>query len=70
MMSQKEQIIRYMRLTGSITTKEAIDNIGCTRLSGRIWDLKHDGYNIKTERVKVPMRGGRHTYVMRYSLNE
>ena len=66
--SQKEQILNYMKLTGGITSKEAWDNIGCSRLSGRIYDLIHkDGYHIRKETVKVPSRSGK-AYVTRYSL--
>ena len=69
--SQKEQILQYMQLTGGITTKEAWDNIGCSRLSGRIYELIHeDGYDIKVEMVKVPGRHGTKARVARYSLDE
>lgn len=66
--SQKKQILEYMQLTGGITAKEAWDNIGCSRLSGRIYDLIAEGYTIKKQTVKVPTRSGK-AYVTRYSLD-
>lgn len=39
-MSQCEKIIRYMKDFGSITTMQAFQDLGITRLSGRIYDLK------------------------------
>ena len=44
--SQSMQIIEYMKKHGSITSLEAIQHIGCTRLSGRIYDLREKGYNV------------------------
>ena len=69
-MTQKEQILAHMKLTGGITTKQAYDNFGCTRLSARIWDLRHDGWSIKEERITVTTRTGKRANVVRYSLDE
>ena len=41
-----KQVLEYMKEHGSITSLEAIRAFGCTRLSGRIFDLKRRGYNI------------------------
>ena len=45
-MSQCERILKYMQDHGSITTRDAFNQIRCTRLSGRIFDLKKQGYEI------------------------
>lgn len=66
-MNQCEMIVEYMKENGSITSLEAIQNLGCTRLSARISDLKDAGYRIHSEMVKVKTRNGK-TKVMRYSL--
>lgn len=63
--TQCEMILAYMRRHGSITQLEAIEHIGCTRLSGRVYDLKQLGYRIQSEMVKVKTRSGE-TMVKRY----
>lgn len=47
--TQKEMIFEYMERYGSITPLEALIAIGCLRLASRIWDIKHDGHNVKKE---------------------
>ena len=46
-MSGKERILNYLKQHKSITQLEAINMFWDWRLSGRIYDLKKDGYNIK-----------------------
>ncbi len=46
--SHKEMTLEYMTLYGSITPREALDAFGCMRLSGRIGELREDGYDILT----------------------
>jgi hypothetical protein len=45
-LSQCKKIVGFMRLHGSITQWDAIRRFKCTRLSGRIFDLKKAGYQI------------------------
>lgn len=66
--SQSMQIIEYMKKHGSITSLEAIQHIGCTRLSGRIYDLREKGYNISSNMEAVPTRTGEKTMVAVYRL--
>ena len=66
--SQAMQIIEYMKKHGSITSLEAFQHIGCTRLSGRIYDLKEKGYNISSSMESVPTRDGGKTLVAVYRL--
>lgn len=51
-------IIKYLKQNKSITSLEAFKLFGCTRLSGRIFDLKKQGYNIVSEMETVPTRNG------------
>lgn len=67
--ADKDLILEHLKRYGSITTLDAINDYGCTRLSGRIYDLRKEGYAIKTEVARVPKRGGRFVYVSRYSLD-
>ena len=50
-MSQCEMILEYMKEKGSITPLEALNELGCMRLGARIWDLRHEGHNIRREMV-------------------
>lgn len=43
-MKQTERIVEYINKFGSITSKEAFIDLGISRLSARIADLKDEGY--------------------------
>ena len=66
-MTQCEQILAYMKATGGITARQALNELGCMRLASRIHDLRSQGYKIKSENIKVRTRNGK-TTVSRYSL--
>lgn len=69
--TQKDAILEHLKRNGTITSLEAIDLYGATRLSGIIYILKHkEGYNIITEDKKVHTRWGRMTNVAEYRLLE
>ena len=42
-MTQKDEILAYMKKNNGITTMQAFRHLGITRLSARIFDLKEDG---------------------------
>ena len=67
--TQADRILNYIKDHGSITSLEAFQNLGCTRLSGRIYDLRQMGYDIKSEMKDVPARYGR-TRVAVYTLTD
>lgn len=51
--SQNSLILAHLQRGGTITTLTAAQGpFFCYRLSGRIWDLRHAGYDIK-DRWKV-----------------
>ena len=50
-MSQKTDILMHMKYHKSIDPITALKKYGCFRLAPRIYDLKNDGYNIKTHTV-------------------
>ena len=68
-MSQKEEILKYMRNNGGITQLQATNSLGCTRLAARISDLRAEGHDIKKEMITVRKRFGGKARVARYSLN-
>ena len=51
--TQCEQILRHLRLFGSICPQTALDDYGCFRLAARIADLRKRGHDIKTDTLKA-----------------
>tara|TARA_R110002012_G_scaffold2179_1_gene10419 strand:- start:5574 stop:5816 length:243 start_codon:yes stop_codon:yes gene_type:complete len=70
------RLLDYLKKYGSITSLEAIRDLGNTRLSASIFVLKDNGHNIETENTQVATRwtnkdGSRKTTtVAKYTLNE
>ena len=54
--THKTRLLDYLKNYGSVTSLEAIRDLGNTRLSDTIFRLKKDGYNIDTDMVKVKTR--------------
>ena len=50
--TQKEAILRHLQSGKTITPLEALNLYGCFRLGARIWDLRNEGYVIRSESVK------------------
>lgn len=67
-MNQKELVIQYMNDFGSITTLEAFQDLGVTRLSARIKDLRDDGYIIASKRLNKKNRYGKKVSFNKYWL--
>lgn len=67
-MTQAEMILMYLREHGSITPQEAMREFGCMRLGARIWDLKHQGHDIRTERETRQNRYGEKVTYARYTM--
>lgn len=55
---------------GSITQLEAMQDLGCMRLGARVYDLKHEGYNIRRDMETSKNRYGEDTSYARYRLVE
>ena len=51
-MSQQQDIVYHLHNIGPITPLEALHKYGSFRLSAIIYDLRHEGYNIKTIMVE------------------
>ncbi len=65
----KERIYKYMKDFGSITTLEAVYDLGCTRLSEYIRQLKFE-HNIASEWVKGVNRYGEKVHYKRFWIEE
>jgi len=69
--SQTDLILDYLNANGGITTRQAYEDLGITRLSPRIFELKHDlKLPIEDTFIKVPTRSGEETQVKKYYLTE
>ena len=67
--TQADDVLAFMQEYGSITHRQAEDEIGCMRLASRICELKHKRkIPIRREMVRVKARNGRVAYIARYSL--
>lgn len=68
--NQCQLIMRYMEDFGSISPKEAFEDIGCMRLAARIKDLRDDGVQIDSRTECGKNRWGKKVSWSRYSLAE
>lgn len=64
----QSRVFKYMQDFGSITTIQAITDLGETRLSARIFELKRKGVGIGFEWLNVTNRYGEVRRVKRYIL--
>ena len=69
-MLQKYQVLKYIQENGSITSMEAFEKLGITRLSGRIFDLRSMGYKIVKDMVEGTTRTGNPCRYAKYFLVE
>lgn len=67
--SQKEQVLKHLQNhKNGITSMTAFERYGITRLSGRIHELRRDGYLIITDNVTTKNKFGHTTTYARYRL--
>ena len=65
-MTQKEMILYHLKIYGSITPLEALQEYGIMRLASRISDLKVQGHDIKSDKVKRENRFGKTVTFAKY----
>ena len=65
---QCDRVLEYIKVHGSITSLEAIEQIGVARLASRICDLKKAGWNIEKKNETEVNRFGEKTRYARYSI--
>lgn len=66
-MTQHELILKYIADFGSITPMEAFSDLGVTKLSTRISEMRKKGTEFKIETIKGKNRYGKPTRYARYS---
>lgn len=69
-MTQVERVIWYMKQNGSITPKQAENELGIMRLAAVIHTVKKLGYAVITTTVHSKDRWGAKTKYASYSLSE
>lgn len=67
-MNQTQAVLEWLQTHASISSMEAIQNFGATRLSAIIFNLKRKGHNIETVWCDGYNRFGRHVRFARYYL--
>lgn len=69
-MTQTEIIAEHLKVYGSITTWEAFERYGITRLSAQIYLLKKEGYDFTEEWITKQNRYGKSVSFKKYILEE
>ena len=65
-MSQKTDIVEYLREYGTLTRSEAFHHLGVAELSSRIGELTKEGFEIPRKTIEVTARNGRKSKVTQY----
>ena len=68
--NQRQRIIDYINRFGSITSKDAYDDLGITQLATRIKELKDQGYKFETKWESSKNRYGERVDFKRYYLEK
>ena len=66
--TQMSSIREYLENGNSITSMQAYQMFGCTRLSAKIFDMRKSGMKIQTEMIDCVTRYGMKTQCARYTL--
>ena len=56
--TQSDALLRYLQRHGRISDMEALTELGIRRVAARVFDLRKQGWCIRTERMKVITRRG------------
>ena len=68
--THETRLLDYMRKYRSLTSLDAIRDLGNTRLAATVCNLRKKGYDISTKSVDVKTRWGTTAQVAEYTLNE
>ena len=63
-----QRLLDYLKENNKITSLQSIRDLGNTRLSATIFQLRKDGYNINSNDIPVSNRWGGNTMVAEYEL--
>lgn len=65
-MTQCDSILEWMQRGNAITSRQAIELFGCTRLAARVSDLRAMGHNVSKRTKTVRNRDGHACNVAEY----
>lgn len=68
--TQEDRVLKFMQDTGSITSWQAIQQFGITRLSAKIFNLRREGYEITNEMRFAKNRYGEQIHFVEYKLGD
>lgn len=66
--TQLDALLTHFVQHGSLTTFEAYERYGCTRLAARVLELSRKGYRFRKEPLPVTTRYGANITVTKYIL--
>lgn len=66
--SQEKEVLKHLQVHKTITSMQAINLYGATRLSAIIYNLRDAGYNIKTNKKTAKNRYGNAVTYAEYEL--
>lgn len=69
-MNQCEKIVFYIQMFGSISSMEAFQDLGITRLSARIYELRNEGYQFDEKFETAKNRFGESVTYKRYKFQK
>lgn len=69
-MNKSKMVLDWLKTHAGITSMEAFENFGATRLSAIIFNLRNSGYDIETVMVSGKDRFGNRTRYARYYLKK
>lgn len=69
-MTQMEAVLHVLKSGESISSIQAFNEFGITRLSAIIFNLRKKGYPISSESIKTTNRFGGTVYFSKYKLEE
>lgn len=68
--TKTQRVLNHLKQYGSITSLEAIDMYGATRLSAIIFRLRNHGYDIETIKMPFTDRYGNYNVYGKYVLKK
>lgn len=68
--TQADRVLNYIREFGSITSLDAFRDLGVTRLSARIYELRNRNIDIVSTLITNKNRYGEHCTYAKYFLKE
>jgi hypothetical protein len=68
--SQNKRLLSHLLQGNKVTPLTAWSMLGIYRLSARIFDLRDQGFDVKTDRIEVENGHGEKFNVAEYSINQ